>query len=234
MILNTRASYIVRQISVLAFCSSPSSFAENLKFLKSSSLFHIYILTSIQANQNMTAMNSQQREVIPTIVFSTDQLVLRPTLARDLSYGTEDELNQKLNDMYWFQSGVEESSSSSSSSDEESDDEDQIQSTWLSQASPQEEKEEKPKSCLRSRAFSEELEHQMKIRAIPKPQDAEDDKPKQQKFTSLRNQLSKRNKSKNKLLKFLRPSRRRSVVAQDEESSRSNNNKENRHVRFTR
>ena len=182
----------------------------------------------------MTAMKSQQREVIPTMVFSTDQLVLRPTLARDLSYGTEDELNQKLNDMYWFQAGLEESSSSSSS-DEESDDEDQIQSTWLSQASPQEKnEEEKPKSCLRSRAFSEELEHQMKIRAIPKPQeDAEEGKPKH-KSTSLRNQLSKRKKSKNKLLKFLRPSRRRSVVAQDEESSRSNNNKENRHVRFTR
>ena len=128
-----------------------------------------------QQNQRQKQQGVHQRDRIPTMVFSpvltsSSSQLLKPSLARDLSYGDQDELTRKLNEFYWCAHAVPTANLLQQQHRQTL----QIDQQQLLQASYK----NKYKAQSRVRAHSAELGRQMKIGVIPSLQeDVEDFKP---------------------------------------------------------
>jgi hypothetical protein len=122
-----------------------------------------------------------QRDRIPTMVFSpvltsSSSQPLKPCfLARDLSYGDQEELARKLNDLYWYAHAVPTANLLQKQQQPTS----QTDQQWLRQASSSSSSSYNKKNTIckaqggatRARAQSAELGRQMKIGVIPSLQE---------------------------------------------------------------
>jgi hypothetical protein len=121
-----------------------------------------------QQHQRQQQQGVHQRDRIPTMVFSpvlttSSSQPLKPSLARDLSYGDQDELVRKLNDFYWCAHAVP-TANLLQQQHRQTSQTDQHKNIYKAQA--------------RARAHSAELGRQMKIGVIPPLQeDVEESKP---------------------------------------------------------
>jgi hypothetical protein len=185
-------------------------------------------MTAAPCHKQQQQQQVHPRDRIPTMVFSPvltsdSSQPLKPSLARDLSYGDQEELTRKLNDFYWYANAVPTASL--------------LQQQQQQQTSSQTDDQQllpvsyKCKAQARTRANSAELGRQMKIGVIPALQeDVEKEllpsvlkkaEPPIQKSSSISRRLSKL---------FLLPSRK--IIKSTSKSTRPSAKSRDRRVRF--
>jgi hypothetical protein len=124
-----------------------------------------------------------ERDRIPTMVFSavltssTSSQPLKPSLARDFSYGDQDELTRKLNDFYWYNNhnnNAHDAAVPTANLLQQQQKRSHHAPPPTASSSYNKHKNNMYKAQTRARLLSEEMGHQMKIGVIPLlPEDVE-------------------------------------------------------------
>jgi hypothetical protein len=135
-------------------------------------------------HQHHQGVQVPERDRIPTMVFSavltssTSSQPLKPSLARDFSYGDQDELARKLNDFYWYNNhnnNAHDAAVPTANLLQQQQKRSHHAPPPTASSSYNKHKNNMYKAQTRARLLSEEMGHQMKIGVIPLlPEDVEE------------------------------------------------------------